>query len=118
MAATDSVPVQRIGPYTQGEHPRPLDITITDENDVVINLTDFTAQEVVIEAVDQVVAGLGAGTTSILTPAGGVTRYVWDKADFTTAGLYRLQMWVEKGNQRYASDVFEYFVEDLTTQPF
>ena len=118
MAATDHVNVQRIGPYTKGEHPRPIDITIKDENDVVINLTDFTDQEVVIDAVDQTVPGLAAGTTSIPTPASGITRYVWDKADFTTAGLYRLQMWVEKANQRYASDVFEYVVEDLTEQPF
>ncbi len=118
MATTDHVKVQRIGPYTKGEIPRPLDITITDENDVAIDLTGFTA-DMVIEAVDQTIAGLGAGTSTVQSPeTAGVTRYVWLAADFTTAAQYRAQMWVNKAGTRYASDVFEYVVEDLTENPF
>ena len=120
MAATDHVAVQRIGPYTKGEVPRPLDITFKDELDVVLDLTGFTKIAFAIEVVDQTVAGLGAGTSSfqgLLTT--GVTRYVWDAADLTTAGLYRGQMWVEAVTPltRYASEVFEWVVEDLTENP-
>ena len=120
MAATDSVAVQRIGPYTKGEVPRPLDITFKDELDVVLDLTGFASVEFEIEAVDQTVAGLGAGTSTIESPeTAGVTRYVWDPADLTTAGLYRGQMWVQAALPltRYASEVFEWFVEDLTENP-
>ena len=118
VAATDFVNVQRIGPYTKGELPRPIDITIHDENDVVIDLSGFAA-DVVIDAIDQVVAGLGAGTSTVLSPeTAGITRYDFSAVDIATAGLYRLQMWVNKAGTRYASDVFEYFVEDLTENPF
>ena len=117
VAVTDFVNVQRIGPYTKGELPRPIDITIEDELGVVIDLTGFTA-DVVIVAVDQTVAGVGVGTATVITPLAGLTRYEWTAADFTTAGLYRLQMWVNKVGTRYASEVFEYFVEDLTENPF
>ncbi len=118
VASTDFVNVQRIGPYTKGELPRPIDITIHDENDVVIDLTGFAA-DVVINAIDQTVPGLGTGVAAVLSPTtGGITRYDWTAVDIATAGLYRLQMWVNKAGTRYASDVFEYFVEDLTEQPF
>ena len=120
MAVTDHVNVQRIGPYTKGEVPRPLDITFKDELDVVLDLTGFTLIGFKIEAVDQVVAGLGAGTSEFISPeTAGVTRYTWVAADFVTAGLYRAQMWVEATTPaaRYASEVFEWVVEDLTENP-
>lgn len=106
----------RIGPFTLGEKPEPLQITMQDADGAALVLTSYTAK-FVIESVDATVAGLAAGTSSIPTPASGITRYVWAAADFTTAGFYRGQMWVGDGTYRYASDVFEWFVRDLTTAP-
>lgn len=106
----------RIGPFSLGEKPEPLQITIQDADGNAISLTGYTVS-FVIEAVDQTVAGLGAGTSEIVTPASGITRYNWAAADFATAGLYRGQMWVGNGTYRYASDVFEWFVRDNTTAP-
>ena len=117
VAATDFVNVQRIGPYTKGELPRPIDITIEDELGVVIDLTGFDA-DVVIDSIDQTVPGLGVGAATVVTPLSGLTRYTWTAVDIATAGLFRLQMWVDKSGTRYASEVFEYFVEDLTENPF
>jgi len=110
------VPVTRIGPFTLGEKPEPLQITLQDADGSAISLTGYTAQ-FVIESIDQTVSGLASGTSEIVTAASGITRYTWAAADFTTAGFYRGQMWVGNGTYRYASDVFEWFVRDLTTAP-
>lgn len=110
------VSVTRIGPFTLGEKPEPLQITIQDFNGNAVNLTGYTAS-FVIESVDQTVNGLGTGISEIVTPASGITRYTWAIADFTTMGFYRAQMWVGNGTYRYASDVFEWFVRDLTAAP-
>lgn len=110
------VTVTRIGPFTLGEKPEPLQITIQDNDGVAISLVGYTAS-FVIESVDQTVSGLGTGTSTIVTPASGIIRYTWAAADFTTAGFYRGQMWAGNGIYRYASNVFEWFVRDLTTAP-
>lgn len=110
------IPVTRIGPFTLGEKPEPLQITIQDYDGVAVALTGYTAS-FVIESVDQTVSGLGAGVSEVVAAASGITRYTWAAADFTTAGFYRGQMWVGNGTYRYASDVFEWFVRDLTTAP-
>ena len=117
MATTDHVNVQRIGPYTKGEIPRALDITFKDLDGTVLNLTGFSADMVII-AVDKVVAGLGAGASTIPTPLLGLARYAITAADVAVAGMFRAQMWADAGTTRYASDVFEYIVEDITENPF
>lgn len=108
--------VQRIGPYTQGEKPEPLVLSIKDASGAAIDLTGFSAK-FQIEAVDGAVAGLGAGTASLPSPATGITQYAWAAADLATAGLYRGQMWVGNGSRRYASELFEWFVRDATDAP-
>lgn len=110
------ISVTRIGPFTLGEKPEPLQITIQDFDGNAVSLSSYTAK-FVIESVDQTVNGLGEGTSEIVTPASGITRYNWAVSDFTTAGFYRGQMWVGNGTYRYASDIFEWFVRDLTTAP-
>lgn len=110
------VSVTRIGPFTLGEKPEPLQITIQDFDGTAVSLVGYTAK-FVIESVDQTVSGISSGVSEIITPASGVTRYTWAAADFTTAGFYRGQMWAGNGTYRYASDVFEWFVRDLTTAP-
>lgn len=110
------IPVTRIGPFSVGEKPEPLQITLQDADGAALTLTGYTAS-FVIESVDETVSGLAAGTSDIVTPASGITRYTWAAADFTTAGFYRGQMWVGNGTYRYASDIFEWFVRDVTTAP-
>lgn len=110
------IDVTRIGPFSIGEKPEPLQITIQDYNGTAINLTGYTAT-FIIEAVDQTVSSLGGGTSSIPTPASGITQYIWHANDFLTAGLYRAQMWAGNGTYRYASKIFEWFVQDATTAP-
>lgn len=110
----EAIKVNRIGPFAVDEIPQALQITFKDSNDVVIDLTGYTAEFQII-AVDQVISGLGAGTPTVESPeTNGVTQYVWAAADFTTAGLYRAQMWVGNGTNRLVSEVFEWFVEEVT----
>ena len=108
--------VIRLGPFSLGEKPEPLQITIQDADGNVINLTGYTAK-FVIKSVDQTVSGLGGGVSDLVTPATGITRYTWAAADFTTAGFYVGQMWVGNGSLRYASDIFEWFVRSNTLAP-
>ena len=110
--------VVRIGPYAKGELPQPLLITFKNADDTVINLTGFTA-DMVIVPVDHVDSGLGAGAATVESPeTDGVTQYVFVAADMDTVGLFRAQMWVGDGaNQRLGSDIYEYFVEEVTVAP-
>lgn len=108
--------VTLIGPYSTGEIPEPILVSYKDATGTAIDLTGFSAA-VAIEAIDQTVAGLGAGAVTITDPAAGVVRYVWAAADFTTDGCYRLQLWVGNGTNRYASVPFEYFVTTNTSAP-
>lgn len=112
-----NVPTQRIGPYTTGEAPEPIDVTIKDYDGNVVDLTDFTPT-VRIVSVDETISGIGEGTASVPSPSSGVVRYTWAAADFANAGMYRLQVWVvHSSGRKYASDVFEYFVQTVTTAP-
>lgn len=109
--------ITRIGPYFVGEIPRTLQITIQDEDGTAIDINGWTA-EFQIEAVGQTVLGLGAGTPTISDGANGVTQYAWAAADFTTAGVFRGQMWVDNGGTlNFASCVFEWIVYEVTEAP-
>lgn len=109
-------PVQRIGPFAKGELPGPLQLTFKDSDGAVIPLGGYSV-EMEIVAIDQVVSGLGLGAASIPTPANGITEYIWAAADMGTVGLYRSQMWVGNGVNRFGSEIFEYFVREVTTAP-
>lgn len=107
---------QIIGSYVKGEIPLPLVISITDNNDAVLDLTGFTAVFEIVRIDDGTDPGnLGDGTASIPTPLGGVTQYVWNANDFLTEGAFRGVMWVGDGTNRYSSEFFEWFVRDSTT---
>lgn len=117
--ATQIQTITRIGPYYVGEIPRDLQITIQDENGTAIDVNGWTADFQII-AVGQTVAGLGAGTSSLADGANGVTQYEWASTDFTTAGVFRGQMWVYDAGTptaQYGSCVFEWVVYDETEAP-
>lgn len=119
MTATrDKVPVQRIGPYTKGEIPAPLQVTFTDENGTALDLTGYSLT-FRLTRVDAAVV-TPAGTAEFTSPSGGVARYTFAAGDLATAGLYRAQFWasIAGGSPRkYASDIFEFFVETVTEAP-
>ena len=106
---------QLIGPYAIGEVPAPLQITFKDNDDVVMDLTSYTASFEIIRLDDTTPSGIGAGVSSIPTPVSGITQYAWVAADFLTAGHYRGVMWVGDGSNRYSSEWFEWFVRDTGT---
>ena len=110
--------VTRLGTFSKGEIPKPLLITFEDADDVALDLSGYTT-DTVIEGVDVTVSGLGNGVATITTPnTDGKVSYVWDAADFETAGLFRLQVWVGDGAAvRLASEIYEYFVETNTPAP-
>ncbi len=109
--------IVNLGVFAKGEIPETLQITIQDADGAAINLTGMTA-EFEIVAVRQVVAGLGAGTPSIVTPLSGITQYIWVVADFNTVGTFRGQMWVGDGVAiKLASSIYQYEVEEITTAP-
>lgn len=112
-------PIQEIGPYTKGELPQTLVITIKDADDNVIDLSGFTANFVIKPVGGQTVSGQGAGAATIPTPLSGITNYPWVLADVGTIGTFRAQMWVnDSGGNRFASDIFQYDVDAPTDQPF
>ena len=109
---------QLIGPYAIGEIPSPLQITITDYDGAVIDLTDFTAKFKIVRLDDDTPSGLATGSSTIFDASNGVTQYSFVAADFTTSGHYRGVMWVGDGSVRYSSDMFEWFIRDNgTTAP-
>ena len=109
--------IVNLGVFAKGEIPEALQITIQDADGVAIDLTGMTA-DFVIEAVRQVVAGLGTGASTLPTPTSGITQYAWVAADFETVGTFRGQMWVGDGVAvRLGSSIYQYEVEEITTAP-
>ena len=109
--------IVNLGVFAKGEIPETLQITIQDADGVAIDLTGMTT-EFEIVAVRQTVAGLGAGTPSIVTPLSGITQYIWVVTDFNTVGTFRGQMWAGDGSTvRLASSIYQYEVEEITTAP-
>lgn len=106
---------QIIGSYVKGEIPAALQISFTDNDSAVLDLTGFTASFQIIRLDGSTPANVGQGTSSIPTAASGLTQYVWHENDFLTPGMYRGVMWAGDGTNRYASDFFEWFVRDSST---
>lgn len=110
----------RIGPFTTGEIPPLLEITFTDEDGTAISLNGCTAKFVITCVTEEGMANLGEGNSDIPDPSSsGKTTYTWDTNDMSRAGFYRGQMWVGDGQdgRRYASDLYEWWVEDATPKP-
>lgn len=105
-----------LGTFAKGAVPRSLQITMLDSDGNVLDLSGFTA-DFVITAVDAVVAGLGAGLSTITDEPNGVTQYDWTAVDFGTIGLFRGQMWVDDGTLNFPSVIVQYEVEEETVAP-
>jgi len=109
--------LQEIGPYAVGELPQSLSITIQDAAGNAIDLTGFTAKFVILN-VDTNVSAEGAGTPSIADDTNGITQYDWALTDLAVEGTFHAQMWVDDpGTQKYASEIFQFSVEEITTAP-
>lgn len=105
---------QLIGPYTLGEIPESLQITMLGGDGSALNLTGYTGT-FRIKNIDTGTVVTGSGSASIPTPASGITQYDWAAADLNTVGTFHAQMWADDGSQRFASEVFIYCVTSPTT---
>jgi hypothetical protein len=105
-----------LGTFAKGAIPRSLQITMEDSDGNALDLTSFTP-DFVIEAVDAVVPGLGAGLSSLIDAVNGITQYDWTAVDFGTVGLFRGQMWVDDGTLNFPSVIIQYEVEEETVAP-
>jgi hypothetical protein len=98
----------KLGDYTAGEIPEPLVVTFTDAAGDAIDLTGYTARWVY-----QPVGGTAVTRNAVVTtPASGVTTHTWVAADLEDEGTYNAQMWVGNLTNRYASETFQYRVND------
>ena len=109
----------QLGPFSVGEKPLPLLMTFTDFDGNAIDLDGYTADFVIekIDADEATDSDLGSGTTTIPTPASGITQYAWHENDFQYAGRYQGQMWVGDNTNRLASIEFWWDVVDVTKAP-
>lgn len=106
---------QIIGPFFTGEVPLPLEVTFTDADGTVINLTGYDTEAKIDDVAGATVAP--AGVASIPTPANGIVEYEWGAGDLDAAGWFTLQLWVGNGTTRIASLPYRYLVEDVTPAP-
>jgi hypothetical protein len=109
----------KLGPFYVGEVPLPLQVTIQDADGVVIDISAYTG-DMVIERVDGgSVTGIGAGAISFTTDGeDGAIEYAWLAADFSEAGRYRAQMWIDDSINTLASEIYEFDVLSGTGSPF
>lgn len=92
------VPI-RLGVFTVGEKPAPLQYSFTDFDGVPINLTGYTAT-----FLWQQIGGSGqTGAATVVTPLTGKAEHVWTGAEFLVPGQYVGQFWVGNGTNRWAS---------------
>lgn len=111
----------RIGPFAVGERPTDLLITFQDSAGTALDLSSYDTFDTVITRVDgDDIAGQGAGTTALNTDGtDGVVSYAWTAADHATAGFFRMQVWagVAATPRLFASDVYAFYVEQVTVGP-
>ena len=98
-----------LGVFAAGEIPFPIDHRFTALA-VPIPLTGFTAF-VYIEGPEGDVV-LGQGIVTITDAPNGLVRYVWDEDDMQLAGKYRMLIWVDDPDNRFASDLIVWEVYD------
>ena len=109
---------QKLGAFAKGERPLALRHTFQRADGSVIDMTLFSLPQVKIVDRDGVSTGLGTGDVVWVTQNTGVAVYQWADADLAVEGVFFLQMWAgDNVSQRYASDVFEYYVEERTVAP-
>lgn len=110
--------IQDLGVFAVGESPETLIITMKGTDGNAIDLTAFTPKIAITAIEGTAAANLGAGTISKGSPnSGGTVEYIWHDDDFSVAGLFRLQIWVDDATNTLASEVFQYAVEAVTTAP-
>ena len=102
----------RLGPYTQGEKPPPVELTFTEEDEVTpINLTGFSAKfqwrETGTEQADATTVD-----ADITGAAAGEVTYDWGDGGTDDVGTFIAQFWVGNGTNRYASKRIEYTVQE------
>lgn len=111
----------RIGPFAVGERPTDLLVTFQDSAGVALDLSGYDTFDTVITRVDEDdIAGQGGGTTALNGDGtDGVVKYPWVGADHATAGFFRMQVWagVAATPRLFASDVYAYYVEQVTAAP-
>ena len=103
--------IVELGAFAAGEVPPDLQITFTDFDDVVVDLSGFAAQVNIEEDINKALV-LGQGTYLITDAPNGVTLYSWHRDDMFEPGKYTLQGWVYDGTKYYASDLYVYDVYD------
>jgi len=110
--------IQKIGAFAKGERPLALRHTFQRNDGSVLDLSSFSLPQVEIVDVNGVLTGLGTGDVVWVTQSSGVAEYQWGDEDLANTGAFHLQMWVgDNATQRYASDIFEYYVEERTVAP-
>lgn len=106
-----------LGAFAAGEVPPPLEITFTDIDSNVVDLTGYTNLQCNIEEELAGTAGLGTGNIALTDAAGGEVTYTWVRADMLSPGEYTLQAWVDNGTNYYASDLYIFSVYDGPGDP-
>lgn len=105
--------MRTLGPYTTGEIPEPLVVTFTDDEDVAINISAYTAK-FVIKA-----PGTAAVTKDAVVTDGtaGEATYTWVEDDLETPGATTAELWVGNGTNRFASERFVFVVKPALAVP-
>jgi hypothetical protein len=97
-----------LGPFTSGEIPAPLTVTLTDSNGNGLDLTDHTAVYHYRRRGDEPVEQ----PADVTDETGGEVTYIWTEDDLAQAGVYTAVIWAGNGAQRYASEHIRYRVID------
>lgn len=98
-----------LGVFAAGEIPFPIDHRFLALG-VPIPLTGYTAW-VYIEGPEGDVV-LGAGTVAITNAPEGLVRYTWNEDDMQLPGKYKMLIWVDSADNRFASDLIVWEVYD------
>lgn len=106
---------KQLGPYTSGEIPLPLVVTMTDADKAAIDISGYDARFTWRRDRDPgTVTERDAAVTG--GPAGEAT-YTWVEDDFAEPGKYEAELWVGNGTNRLASERFTYDVRPALAVP-
>lgn len=98
-----------LGVFAAGEIPFPVDHRFVASG-APINLTGFTAFVYIEGPEGDVVPG--TGNVTITDAVNGLVRYTWNEDDFLLAGSYKMLIWVDSDDNRFASYLITYDVYD------